>query len=83
MKIQPQRFFVGCRVIATASGWTGVIVRKNPKNRSSPWVCCWDKTGGESNVNSMVVRVVADDDGDYHEDDDPRSMGWVGCDGRP
>jgi hypothetical protein len=59
MKPEPQKFFVGCKVVAIASGWTGTIVRK-ASNRSSPWVCRWDKNGNESNVNSMVVRVVKD-----------------------
>jgi hypothetical protein len=59
MKPQPQQFFIGCKIVAISSGWTGIIVRKT-KNKSSPWVCRWDKNGNESNVNSMVVRVVKD-----------------------
>lgn len=58
---KPQKFSVGCKVVARASGWTGTIVRKT-SNKSSPWVCRWDKNGTESNVNSMVVRVVSEED---------------------
>jgi len=56
---QPQKFFVGAKVISIDSGWTGVVVRKT-KNKSSPWVVKWDKNGRESNVNSMSTRVIAD-----------------------
>ncbi len=57
MSCAPQRFTIGCKVVAFSSGWTGTIVRKT-RQKSSPWVCRWDSNGKESNVNSMVVKVM-------------------------
>lgn len=66
---QPQKLFVGAKIVAISSGWTGMVVRRT-KNKSSPWVVKWDKNGLESKENSMTVRIITNNQNEKTKNND-------------